>query len=399
MGSICPLRPSLARRRHARSARRNALRGGPSCGFAGGLVAGLLGALMPGLAAADGPPPPLAPLQQTPLPPALGTPATPAPVVPDGRPPCILRSWEDGRLSEAVGADGGVPLASGGCRHEGFTGTLTTYHRGGGVAAVMPLKDGLLDGVVEIYDELGHVRSRELWQAGQLRPLHKLPLGEPLLAAVPRPEAPRPAMAGPGAPPPDVTTGADLGATSSGSPPQTAGDSGPGFGLDLRLVTNFARNAYDSFTQLGPGLSVLSALSPRFMIELNTQFVSTIRGPEGYGRRDVPITFGLRTLFGSAAGRMYLLAGLGADYAWRSIPGEIPSQPSEHAWFLDAHAGAGLDLRISRYLRLGADFRIGGRFRVDGNPQLKLPDEMGVLQPLLGSQVNLQLCIGLAVVL
>lgn len=365
-------------------------------------MGGLLGLLLPGLAAADGPAPPLVPLPPGPLQPATAPMGAPVPVVPDGRPPCVLRAGEDGRLSEVVSADGGVPLASGGCRHEAFTGTLTTYHRGGGVAAVMPLKDGVLDGVVEIYDELGHLRSRELWQAGQLRPLDKLPLGEPLMAAVPRPEAPRPPVPAAGAPPIDVAAGAgsDPTAASPGSPPQTAAsESTVGFGLDLRLVTNFARNAYGSFTQLGPGLSVMNALSPRFMIELNTQFVSTVRGPEGYGRRDVPITFGLRTLFGSPAGRFYLLAGLGADYAWRPIPGEIPSQPSEHAWFLDAHAGAGLDLRISRYLRLGADLRFGGRFRVDGDPQLRLPDEMGVLQPLLGSQVNLQLCIGFAVVL
>jgi hypothetical protein len=266
----------------------------------------------------------------------------------------------------------------------------------------MPLKDGLLDGVVESYDELGHLRSRELWQAGQLRPIDKLPVGEPLLAAVPRPDAPRPPMIAASAPPPDAVAGegADPTAASPSRTAQTAAsESAVGFGLDLRLVTNFAKNDYDSFTQLGPGLSVLTALSPRFLIELNTQFVSTVRGPEGYGRRDVPITFGLRTLFGSPAARFYLLAGLGADYAWRPIPGEIPSQPSEHAWFLDAHAGAGLDLRISRYLRLGADLRFGGRFRVDDDPQLRLLDEMGVLQPLLGSQVNLQLGIGFAVVL
>lgn len=366
-----------------------------------GLLVGLLAALLPGLAAADGPPPPLAPLPSAPLQPATAptaTPATPVSAVPDGRPPCILRSWEDGRLSEVVSADGGAPLSSGSCRHEAFSGTLMTYHRAGGVAAVMPLKDGVLDGVVEIYDELGHLRSRELWQAGQLRPLVGLPLGEPLTAAVPRPEAPRPAMAEAAAPPPDAAA-PDPSTPGRDSAPTPGPDPSVGFGLDLRLVTNFARNAYDSFTQLGPGLSVLTALSPRFMIELNTQFLATVRGPEGYGRRDVPITFGLRTLFGSPAARMYLLAGLGADYAWRPIPGEIPSQPSEHAWFLDAHAGVGLDMRISRYLRLGIDTRLGGRFRVDGDPQLRLPDEMGEPQPLLGNQINLQLSIGFAVVL
>lgn len=376
----------------------------------GAASASLLLGLSLGTAAAEEPPPPESVEQAAPVgPAATPSPTTPSPVplAADGRPPCVLTPGADGRLSGVTAADG-TPLARGGCRHGDFSGTLLTYHRSGAVAEILPVKGGLLDGVLEVYDELGHLLRRELWQDGALRPLSQLPLGEPLTPSVPRPEAPRPpppplpGPAGPTADPaadPTATT-AELAATSpptapSPSPRQPlSGYPSPGF--DLHLALNIARGGYGTLAQLGPGLALLVALSDRIAVELRSQFLGTVGGPDGYLRRDVPLTLGLRTRFGASTVQPYLAAAIGTDYAWRAIPGDIPSQPSESAWLLDAHAGAGLTVSMSRTWSLIGEFRLGGRLRVDDGPRLTRTDERGEPQVQLGSQLNTQLCLGLA---
>ncbi|MFO0574486.1 MAG: hypothetical protein U1A78_10825 [Polyangia bacterium] len=364
--------------------------------------ASLLLGLCLGTAAAEEPPPPESVEPAAPTAPV----STPPPAVPaaDGRPPCVLTPGADGRLSGVAAADGN-PLARGGCRHGDFSGTLLTYHRSGAVAEILPVKAGLLDGVLEVYDELGHLLRRELWQDGALRPLAQLPLGEPLTPSVSRPEAPRPPppLPGPAGPTPAAT--ADPSATApepaapspAPSPPPRQSPFGyPSPGRERHLALNVARGGYGTLAQLGPGLDLLVALSDRLVVELRSQLLETVSGPEGYLRRDVPITLGLRTRFGTSVVQPYLVAAIGTDYARRTIPGDIPSQPSESAWLLDAHAGAGLTVSMSRSWSLVGEFRLGARLRVDGGPRLMLPDESGAPQVQLGSQLNTQFCLGLA---
>jgi hypothetical protein len=360
--------------------------------------ASLLLGLALGTAAAEEPQPPTEAVE-TPEP-VRPPPSPPPPPPVDSRPPCVLAQGADGRLTGVAAADG-TPLARGGCRHADFSGTLSTYHRGGAVAEILPLKGGLLDGVLEVYDELGHLVRRELWQDGALRPLAQLPLGEPLTPVVPRPEAPRPPpppLSGPAGPTPEAgakdPTASPPPAPPSPQSPSLSGYPSPGF--DLHLALNLARGGYGTLAQLGPGLDVFVALSERLVFELRSQFLGTVGGPEGYIRRDVPITLGLRARFGGSTVQPYLVAALGTDYAFREVPGNIPSQPSESAWLLDAHAGAGLSVSVSRAWSLVGELRLGGRFRVDGGPRLVLPDESGAPQVQLGSQLNTQLCLGLA---
>ena len=364
--------------------------------------ASLLLGLWLGTAAAEEPPPPES---VEPAAPAAPQP-TPAPMVlvppaAASRPPCVLTPGADGRLSGVTAADG-TPLARGGCRHSDFSGTLLTYHRSGAVAEILPVKGGLLDGVLEVYDELGHLLRRELWQDGALRPLAQLPLGEPLTPPLPRPEAPRPLP--PPLPGPDpAASSPEPAATNPAATPAPTPSSSrqspfgyPSPGLELHLALNVARGAYGTLAQLGPGLGLLIALSDRLVVELRSQFLGTVSGPDGYLRRDVPITLGLRTRFGASLVQPYLVAAIGTDYARRTIPGDIPSQPAESAWLLDAHAGAGMTVAMSRSWSLVGEFRLGARLRVDGGPRLTLPDESGGPQVQLGNQLNTQFCLGLA---
>lgn len=331
-------------------------------------------------------------------------PAPPSPEVAEVE-PCQAVSHPNGRLATITCGANQEPLRNGGYRWQHFTGFLTTYHPHGGVHEVLSLNDGVLDGLVEVYDPLGHLLSRELFRKGLRQDRASLPAGVPLTDPVQRPAA----AAGSAAPAGTAATTATATATTPmaaeaaplpvSSQPARPVDADElaygGLAVGLRAVGGVSSNAYGSFTQLGPALDVLWRLTPRFALELRGEFQGTVSGPVDYQRLDVPLTLGVRGLLGSGLWRPYLLAALGADYAWRRIPGNIAAQPSESAWLLNTELGCGVTRQLRGSLHWLAELRLAGRFRTDDAPRLLAPNERGVPTELLGNQFTTQFSLGL----
>ena len=284
-----------------------------------------------------------------------------------------------GRVAAVLCGPAKQPLRLGGHRFEQLTGTLLTYYAHGGVHELLTLRDGFLDGVVETYDPVGHLIERVVFAKGEQQDL--------------------------GVPPQTASPSAAEGETPTALPPVSVSpearpsraDAEPelGLGIGLRAGSSVSRNAYGTFLQLGPALDVLARIMPRLSVELRAEFQHTVAGPVDYRRIDVPVTLGLRVELGRSTMRPYVLAGLGPDYAWRKIPGDIAAQPSESTWLLDAHAGFGLLGRVSQRVTWLAELRLGGRFRTDDKTRLRLTEDSGAPVELLGNQFTAQLGLGL----
>lgn len=317
---------------------------------------------IPGLASAEGP---VAPDVNAP-PIEL---APPVVVVDPGD--CQLSNHANGRLAAVLCGEAQEPIFKGAHRLQNFTGTLTTHYPHGGVREVLTLKDGFLDGVVELYDDVGHLGERLIFQAGKRQDSDVEPL--------------------PPAPTPEVLASLDTGRPPSVAQMRT--DNG-GIGADLRMVTSLARNAYGAYWQMGPALDMLMRTGERLSLELRVEFQQTVSAPVGYKRIDVPLSVGARIHWGQSRLRPFVVLGLGANYAWRSIPGDIVAQPSESAWMFDLHGGLGLTARLSRSWWFIGDLRLSGRFRTDDKPRLTATNSDGVQAELLGNQTTTQLGLG-----
>lgn len=341
---------------------------------------------MSGVAAADEPmwgaP---TPAESMPLSDSIAPPTPPTLTPPTPESDCQLVSHPNGRVAGVLCGPARQPLRSGRYRFGQHTGLFTTYHEHGGVFEILNLRDGLLEGIVEVYDATGHLLDRAVFASGVRQELGI--------------EARASAMtSGTAAEPIDpVETANALPAVTSSRPtanPPPRSDDDFGIGIGLSAVGAVSRNAYGTFLQLGPELDALIRLGPWVGLELRAAFQHTVAGPTDYRRIDVPLLVDLRIDLRRGAMRPYLLLGLGPDYAWRKIPGDIAAQPAESAWLLDTQAGFGVSGRGAKGLGWLAELRLGGRFRTDDDVRLQLSDESGAPVELLGNQFTAQLGLG-----
>ena len=196
------------------------------------------------------------------LPPPPTVPAQPVlEAVPAPEPePCQSVSHSNGRLASILCGPTQQPLRDGGFRFQHFTGTQTTYYEHGGVHEVLPLNDGVLDGLVEVYDPVGHLIERVIFRNGQKQESNVPPLpARPL----PTPE----------------TVVAELPAGDREHRPLKA-DRDPeenvGVGIGLLANATLGRNTRGAILQLGPTLDMQFHLGPRFAFLLRAEFAHTV---------------------------------------------------------------------------------------------------------------------------
>lgn len=287
-----------------------------------------------------------------------------------------------GRPSALLCEHDRAPLRLGGCRYERHSGTLYTYHSNGSIAEVLPLRDGLLHGLVEAYDATGHLLERSLFQDG----LRAIPEGSaaPLPPLAPPPTIDSRAAAPPAAPPaeaPEVSAPDPVGAHQ-------------GLAVGGRVALG-ALGLDAGVTLAGQAHLQLLQQRGRVRLELSGGIGGSSRASLAYQRMDVPLGLGVHYDLGSGPFALYLLTAGHATFVRRTIPGEVPGPQSENAWLLGADVGVGM--RFSGPRRsLFTDLRVGGAGRVDGQAPLRLPIADGPPVDAIGSEVRFFFNLGVA---
>lgn len=318
------------------------------------------------------------------------TPPGPLPLPPQAV--AELTSWPSGRLARAT--CGAAPFRLGGCRHPdpAFTGTLITYYERGGVAEVLPVRDGQLDGLVEVYDSTGHLVEQRLFRAGQ-----PLAPGEAGQGPIGPADPPLPA------PPPPVVVGAPGAAEGTpeaapdaapGSPPPSPRLDPPRLYLGVSGQIGFVSSDVVNAFVGGGRLHLVPRMGSAF-VELSIGVMRAYNGGRDYSRLDMPVGFGLQVpLRTGEKHTVYALAGLQVTYARRTIPGDVPGAQQEEAVLLGGELGFGLRRRVAPHASLFGELRFTGSGRGDRGEPLRLLDSNGVPADAIGKQYQLLLGFG-----
>lgn len=359
---------------------------GSRCRLLSALTLATVSAAWPLSALAEGPeasspsPPMIAPAPSLPSSPPVAPPWPPVAVMaPD--PEAQAQLHGNGKLAALLCQ--GQPLRLARCRFGQQSGLLLTYHATGSVAEVLQFRDGWLDGLIEVYDPLGHLIERTLYRQGQAQPLPSGPTpvpapGEAALPLPPTVEAGGSDAAATPAPSPTplpvaVEPGSSVPSAAVAAPPPS-----PVFGLGLRALVGMLSGDLGGTAYSGAQI-VFSPANSGILPELAVG-VATAIDPSGLQRRlDVPMSVGYRWNLSRSPAPLYLAASFDIVYARRDLVGSVPGPSAEEAWLLGGSGGLGINLPMYRRERssgrLLLDMRLGGTGRVDGNPGLRIPRE------------------------
>lgn len=304
-------------------------------------------------------------------------PPPPSPPMVD-MPAAEIDLWPNGRLLRI--RCGGLSIVETVCRYGDFTGIANTYHPNGSVAESLTFVGGILEGLVESYDPVGHLLSRRLFHVGKpLAPgqnVSQIPLGKDPPLPPPPTFDPQVSSLPAGTPEPPSP------ATSDSTTPPFGGLVGIGGSLQLGVLAN------QSIAPLAIGGQFLlipntGRLRPEFRAGA-IYFSQT-----DYRRLDVPLSLGLQFDLFAAPSSLYVGAALLTQYARRFLPTDIPSPSIEDGWLLGGEGIVGLRVQRARQSYWLFDVRMGGSGRVDSQPQLLRPQADGPPEPAMGRQFQL----------
>lgn len=277
---------------------------------------------------------------------------------------------------------GGQSIVESLCRYGDFTGIATTYYPSGSVAESLTFSGGLLEGLVESYDPVGHLLSRRLFHLGQ--PLAAGQNVSQVSLAKDPPLPPPPGFVQSSTPSPASPEESAPAVPPRAPTPDFYGVVGIGAALDMGLLANSAVSPFG----IGGHVTVIpntGRLRPEFRAG------SLYFSHNEYRRVDVPLSLGLQFDLIAAPSTVYLGIAMATQYSHRFLPTDIPGPSAEDAWLLGGEAALGLRVQRSSQSYWLFDVRMGGGGRVDSKPQILIPQTDGPPRPAVGGQFQLLL--------